>query len=83
MINRKILQNVGNTNGRDISCSNCHEPYENCYILDDFTDEELNDYVVLRAQLDDHGGKKTRIAALNGCPACEGVPCEEVEEEEA
>ena len=69
-IDRQALDNVGNTNGRDIKCRSCKEPWENAGIVSDFTQEELNEFVVLGAQSDDEYGEKTRIVALNGCPGC-------------
>jgi len=69
---REKYQVVGNTNGRDVFCKKCGEPFENLYILEDFTDEEWTRFVVFGTQLDDEGGDElTRIAGLNGCPSCE------------
>jgi hypothetical protein len=67
---RKELLNVGNTNGRDIKCKKCREPYENMYVAEDFSDEELEAFAVLGPQLDDPYGKETRLAHLDGCPEC-------------
>lgn len=69
-VDRKDLHNVGNTNGRDVKCKKCKEPYENLFVLEDFTDEEFENFVVMGPQSDDPHGEPTRIAALDGCPAC-------------
>lgn len=69
-VDREKLKNVGNTNGRDIKCRKCKEPFENYYVVEDFTDEEIEDYVLLGPQMDDPHGEPTRVAALDGCPAC-------------
>ena len=69
---RQQYHNVGNTNGRDIKCRVCKEPYENIYVLEDFTDKEWKSYVLLGSQLDDPCGEPTRISALQGCPCCHG-----------
>lgn len=71
MKNRADLRNVGNTNGLDVYCTKCGEPWENCAVIDDFTDEEFERFVELDSQLDDPYGPATRIARLNGCPECE------------
>lgn len=71
-INRSSLQNIGNTNGRDIKCRKCKEPWENCHIVDDFSQDELNEFVILGSQEDDEFGEPTRIIGLSGCPACKG-----------
>ena len=70
-MDRNKLKNVGNTDGRDVYCIKCQEPYENLYVLEDFTDEEFKSFVVLGPQMDDEFGENTRIAALNGCPSCQ------------
>lgn len=70
-INRAALDNVGNTNGRDVKCQKCGEPWENYGIVHDFTQRELDRFVILKPQFDDPAGERSRIAALSGCPACE------------
>ena len=71
-VSRESLDNVGNTNGRDIKCSACGEPYENLYVVEDFSQEELNRFVVLGPQLDEDefSESKSRIIGLKGCPSC-------------
>jgi hypothetical protein len=76
-LTRDDLMLVGNTNGQDIYCHRCKEPYENAYIVDDFNESELEQYVILAPQLDDdrESDNCTRIAALDGCPCCRGITC--------
>ncbi len=73
MLDRQTINNVANTNGTDIKCLKCGEYTENIHIVEEFTDKELNRFVVLDYHYDDpdNDDEKTRISALNGCDCCE------------
>lgn len=71
-IQRADLNNAGNTNGRDVYCRRCKEPFENIFVVEDFSEDQLEKYVVLAEQKDDEGsGEYTRICYLDGCECCD------------
>jgi len=68
---RNKLKTAGNMSGKDVHCESCGEPWENAYIVDDFTEEQLKDYVIFGNYDDDpYGDNLTCIVGLSKCPCC-------------
>lgn len=64
------LRIVGNTNGRDVKCRKCQEPWENLHIVDSIGEDFEIEDLVMGPQQDDPYGPKSRIIGVNRCPAC-------------
>jgi len=70
-VNRESLKTVGNMNGNEILCENCGEPFENAWIVDEASQEELNNDVIYGNYPDDpDGDDKTCIIGLHMCGCC-------------
>ena len=71
-MNREDLKTVGNTNGKDVYCESCGEPWENAYIVEEFTDEQIKELVVFGNYPDDpYGDNEKCIVGLKKCDCCE------------
>lgn len=75
MKTREQLDNAGNNRGKDVICKNCGEPWEDAYIIADFTDHELEEYCLFDPHLDDSynpdENEHTFIGGLRRCPVCD------------
>ena len=64
------ISNIGNTNGEEILCKNCNEPWENTWVLEDLYGEITEEMLILGPHHDNPDGEHTRITGLKTCPCC-------------